>query len=185
MQESGIGDAFSAIFDRIAVGIGTFWIIFGKLSPVTSGTAESIRSIVAKMFLNPSGTARFKEGNSSVEGRMSKSIKTIILGLTGATMLVTAATAGGFSRGTADTDILFEEGNFVSRSGVTVVVPTQRITSMFGGVRVSTLSGGATSSFDYADTYIIPSAAFKIQATELSTAAMTAFSSFSRSSCPK
>lgn len=158
-QKSGIGDAFSAIFDRIAVGTRTFWVIFGKLARVTSGAAESIRLIVAKMFLNPSGTARFKEGNSSVEGRMSKSIKTIILGLTGATMLVTAATAGGFSRGTADTDILFEEGNFNMRAGVTVVSPTRKYTA----VAPTNLNAVGT---DYADTYAVPSASIKFNVTD-------------------
>ena len=34
-----------------------------------------------------------------------------------------SAYAGGYSRGTADTDLIFEEGNFNMRSGVTVVMP--------------------------------------------------------------
>ena len=34
-----------------------------------------------------------------------------------------SAYAGGYSRGTADTDLIFEEGNFNMRSGVTMVMP--------------------------------------------------------------
>ncbi len=33
------------------------------------------------------------------------------------------ALAGGYSRGTADTDIIFEEGNFNMRASVTIVMP--------------------------------------------------------------
>lgn len=50
--------------------------------------------------------------------------------LTGGALLATvlAAEAGGFSRGTADTDILFEPGDFSARAGVTVVVPSRKFT---------------------------------------------------------
>ena len=43
--------------------------------------------------------------------------------------VVGAAQAGGFSRGTADTDLLFEEGNFNMRVDVRVVVPTQKFSA--------------------------------------------------------
>jgi long-chain fatty acid transport protein len=36
------------------------------------------------------------------------------------------AQAGGFSRGSADTDIIFEPGNFNMRSSVTYVSPTRK-----------------------------------------------------------
>lgn len=55
---------------------------------------------------------------------------------------VAAAQAGGFSRGTADTDILFEQGNFNVRTSITVVSPERKI-----------VSGPSNVDHDYADTY--------------------------------
>ncbi|MCR4269203.1 OmpP1/FadL family transporter [Nitratireductor sp. ZSWI3] len=74
---------------------------------------------------------------------------------------VGAAQAGGFSRGTADTDILFEDGKINFRAGVTVVVPTQEITS------APALQGtpGLVGS-DYLGTYAIPSGAVKVRVSE-------------------
>lgn len=86
---------------------------------------------------------------------MSSSIKKIIFGLAGASILATAANAGGFSRGTADTDILYEDGNFVSRSSMTFVSPNLDVT-LFGGA----------SSGEIAESYVIPNFAMKLQATE-------------------
>lgn len=65
---------------------------------------------------------------------MSKTIKIILAGLAGATFMTTAANAGGFSRGTADTDILYEDGEFVSRSGIGFVMPKQDV--VVGGVNL-------------------------------------------------
>ena len=48
----------------------------------------------------------------------------ILAGCVSLTAVGTAA-AGGFSRGTADTDILFEQGNFNMRSSVTIVSPNR------------------------------------------------------------
>lgn len=87
---------------------------------------------------------------------MSKSIKIILAGLAGATIMATAASAGGFSRGTADTDILYEDGEFVSRSGMTFVSPTQNLTSQ----------GGVADSGNLLEDYVIPSFAMKLQATD-------------------
>ena len=85
---------------------------------------------------------------------MSKTIKIILAGLAGATIMATAASAGGFSRGTADTDILYEDGEFVLRSGVTYVVPNREY---------STINGAASSDGNYIDSYAIPSAAVKLK----------------------
>lgn len=76
-----------------------------------------------------------------------------LLGATALTIVAaSAAQAGGFSRGTADTDILFEEGN-VARAGVTVVVPNRS---------KDTFAGQPASGFEN-PAYAIPSAAAKVQ----------------------
>lgn len=63
--------------------------------------------------------------------------------------MVATANAGGFQRGTADTDILFERGSFSTRTGLTYVNPNRGFTSV-NGVSVD---GG-----DYTGNYQIPSA---------------------------
>ena len=68
-----------------------------------------------------------------------------------------AAQAGGFSRGTADTDLLFEEGNFNMRVDARVVVPTQKF---------STNANPALVGTNFYDNYIIPSAAVKFDITD-------------------
>ncbi len=76
--------------------------------------------------------------------------------LSGATALsllvMAAANAGGFTRGAADTDILFEQGNFNVRTSVTVVSPERKI-----------VSGPSNLGHDYADTYVMPSLAAKFR----------------------
>jgi long-chain fatty acid transport protein len=81
-----------------------------------------------------------------------------VLKLTALALLATVSTAnaGGFSRGTADTDILYEDGNFNLRAGVTYVKPTRKITKGFAPL------GGSLVGTNYTDAYIIPSAAVKI-----------------------
>jgi len=63
------------------------------------------------------------------------------------------AYAGGFSRGTADTDIIYEDGNFNMRSGVTYVSPRREYTKNFNPDLVGT---------SYTEDYVIPSAAVKL-----------------------
>lgn len=63
--------------------------------------------------------------------------------------MAATANAGGFQRGTADTDILFERGSFSTRTGLTYVNPNRGFTSV-NGVSVD---GG-----DYTGNYQIPSA---------------------------
>lgn len=71
--------------------------------------------------------------------------------------LMGAAHAGGFSRGTANTDILFEEGNFNMRTGVTFVSPTREYTKNPNPALVGT---------SYTEDYVIPSAAVKFNFTD-------------------
>lgn len=82
--------------------------------------------------------------------------------------LAGAAHAGGFNRGTADTDILFEEGN-AARAGVTVVVPNRgRDTFKPVGSPVSfDVSGYETPS------YVIPSIAAKYKINDALACALT------------
>jgi long-chain fatty acid transport protein len=65
---------------------------------------------------------------------------------------VGAAQAGGFTRGTADTDLLFEDGNFNMRFDARIVVPTQKF---------ATNANPALIGTNFYDNYIIPSAAVK------------------------
>lgn len=88
---------------------------------------------------------------------MSKSLKIILAGLAGATIMATAASASGFNRGTADTDILYEDGNFVSRSSMTFVSPT---------VDVSYVGLTGASTGEIAEAYVVPNFAMKLQATD-------------------
>lgn len=81
-----------------------------------------------------------------------------LLGATALTIVtIGAANAGGFSRGTADTDILFEQGNFNLRTSATIVSPTRKFSNAgFPGQE-------ALVGVDYAETYVIPSAAVKFK----------------------
>jgi long-chain fatty acid transport protein len=82
----------------------------------------------------------------------------VTLAALAATVALTAsAAAGGFGRGTADTDILFEEGNFNMRAGVAIVSPTRTYTVNANPALVGT---------DFAGTYVIPSGAVKFSFTK-------------------
>jgi long-chain fatty acid transport protein len=70
---------------------------------------------------------------------------------------ISAANAGGFSRGTADTDIIFEEGNFNLRAGVTIVSPTRKYTQSLNPALIGT---------SYTDAYVLPSSALKLNITD-------------------
>src|SRR5262245_2291159 len=71
----------------------------------------------------PSDSSSWQRGAGWIA--MERSLKTLTLaGLLSAS--ASWAHAGGFSRGTADTDILYEPGNFNMRVGATVVVPNQK-----------------------------------------------------------
>lgn len=95
---------------------------------------------------------------------MTGTFKALIAGVAGATVLVGAAQAGGFSRGTADTDILFEEGNFNMRAGATVVAPQRGY---------ATINGVAATDGNYTNTYVVPTAAIKLNMTDYARCAGT------------
>src|SRR5215470_1900637 len=65
---------------------------------------------------------------------------------------ITVAKAGGFSRGSADIDTLFEEENFDLRVDARVVVPTQKFSVNANPALVGT---------NFYGTYAIPSVALK------------------------
>ena len=85
---------------------------------------------------------------------MARGIFKIITAALAVSAAVSAAQASGFSRGSADTDILFEEGNFNIRSGVTYVSPTRKFSSHQGNP--------ALVGTDYTDGYAIFSGAIKL-----------------------
>lgn len=67
------------------------------------------------------------------------------------------ASANGFTRGTADTDIIYEDGNFNMRSGGAWVSPSRTYTKNANPALVGT---------DYAASYIVPSLAAKLNVTD-------------------
>ncbi|MBZ9738277.1 MULTISPECIES: outer membrane protein transport protein [unclassified Mesorhizobium] len=84
--------------------------------------------------------------------------------------LMGSAHAGGFSRGTADTDILFEDGNFNMRTSVTYVAPTRKYST---NVANPYLVGE-----NFSDSYVIPSAAVKFKLSDSLSCAGTLTQSF-------
>jgi long-chain fatty acid transport protein len=83
--------------------------------------------------------------------------KTAVLCLLGVSALATGAQAGGWNRGEADTDILYEDGQYVMRGGATLVVPHRQF---------ATINGADATDDAFSQKYWIPSMAFKFQATE-------------------
>ncbi|WP_102958245.1 outer membrane protein transport protein [Mangrovicella endophytica] len=78
-------------------------------------------------------------------------LKRLLAGSLATTVLTSSAFAGGFQRGTADTDILYERGGFSMRTGITYVDPQRGFDSV----------NGVSGDFgDYTGDYIIPSYAF-------------------------
>ncbi len=92
--------------------------------------------------------------------------RTAILCLLGVSALATSAHAGGWNRGEADTDILYEDGAYVMRGGAVYVVPHRKfdtVTVRTGPTTSATIDSGDDS---FSKSYWIPSLAFKFQATE-------------------
>ncbi len=87
---------------------------------------------------------------------VSRILKSGILALMASASLMQAAHAGGFNRGTADTDILFDVGRNIIRSSLTVVSPT---------AKMDRINGTPVSGFD-AKTYVVPSFAAKVTLTD-------------------
>ncbi|KQT82541.1 long-chain fatty acid transporter [Aurantimonas sp. Leaf443] len=74
----------------------------------------------------------------------------LLAGALVASALSSTAFAGGFQRGTADTDILYEKGGFSTRAGVTYIAPLRGF---------DTINGNSGDYGDYTGRYVIPSAA--------------------------
>lgn len=91
-------------------------------------------------------------------------LKSLIAAGIAATALVGSAQAGGFSRGNADTDILFEQGNVSLRMGATFVSPERKYTKNPVAGLVGT---------DYAESYVVPSVAAKFNVNESIRCALT------------
>ncbi len=87
---------------------------------------------------------------------MAKFLRTTLAAALGLCTVVSAASAGGFSRGEADTDILYEDGLVVMRTGATYVNPNRQFDTV-------TIRGVAVQSDDdaYSDPYWIPTIAAK------------------------
>ena len=65
----------------------------------------------------------------------------------------TSAVAGGFSRGRADTDVLYEKGNFDARFTGTYVMPSRQY---------STIGGVAATDGAYSNNYFVPNLGAKV-----------------------
>jgi long-chain fatty acid transport protein len=91
-------------------------------------------------------------------------MKTTALGLIAACAFVGGAQAGGFARGEADTDILYEDGTVAGRGGWVYVMPHRSY---------ETINGAASSDGSYSDSYGIPSFAAKFRATDNFSCAIT------------
>jgi long-chain fatty acid transport protein len=74
----------------------------------------------------------------------------------------TAASAGGFGRGSADIDILFEDGTFVTRDSATFVDPNRAYDSKPARAGVSQALDGR----EFSDSYWVPSIAAKAGLTD-------------------
>lgn len=91
-------------------------------------------------------------------------MKTTALGLIAACAFVGGAQAGGFSRGEADTDILYEDGTIAGRGGWVYVMPDRSF---------ATISGTASDDDAYSENYGIPSFAGKFRVSDNFSCALT------------
>ncbi|MDQ1195866.1 outer membrane protein transport protein [Agrobacterium sp. SORGH_AS 787] len=91
-------------------------------------------------------------------------IKRGTLGLVGACMAVGSAQAGGFTRGDADTEILYEDGTVAARGGVIYVIPKRSF---------ETISGANATDDDYSKNYAIPSFSAKARISQNLSCAFT------------
>lgn len=91
-------------------------------------------------------------------------MKTTALGLIAACAFVGGAQAGGFARGEADTDILYEDGTVAGRGGWVYVMPDRSY---------ATIDGSSSSDDAFSQNYGIPSFAAKFRATDNFSCAIT------------
>ncbi len=89
---------------------------------------------------------------------MARGILKLVTAALAISAAATAANAGGFSRGTADTELLYEDGNFNIRAGVTVVSPQRKYSSY--GLNPNFVG------YDAYQPFAIPSAAIKLNLTD-------------------
>ena len=85
---------------------------------------------------------------------MSQAVTKGILAVALLSGLAGSAVAGGFSRGDADTDLIYEDGQFDMRFGATMVAPKRGF---------DTINGAAASDDDYTNNYIIPNFGAKLK----------------------
>lgn len=102
---------------------------------------------------------------------MTRRHVTALLTTCAALAFVAQAQAGGFSRGTADTDILFEDANFNMRTGVAFVMPRRGFATLTappaaGAVGLTPGKRYKSTDDDYTQNYIIPSMAVKFNIAE-------------------
>lgn len=90
--------------------------------------------------------------------------KAATLGLLGACTAVGTVQAGGFTRGDADTEILYEDGSVVGRGGVTYVIPKRSF---------ETIGGAAATDDNYSKNFAIPSFSAKARISENLSCAFT------------
>ncbi|MGB3875859.1 MAG: outer membrane protein transport protein [Shinella zoogloeoides] len=95
---------------------------------------------------------------------IGKIFKNGILSVAAFAAFATAAHAGGFSRGEADTDILFESGDFIFRSGATYISPRRKF---------ATIAGAQGTDGVFTNDYWIPNIAAKIGVSENFACALT------------
>ena len=91
-------------------------------------------------------------------------MKTTALGLIAACAFVGGAQAGGFSRGEADTDILYEDGTIAGRGGWVYVMPDRSF---------ATIGGTASDDDAYSENYGIPSFSGKFRVSDNFSCAIT------------
>ena len=97
---------------------------------------------------------------------IGKIFKNGILASVALAALASTAEAGGYSRGEADTDILFESGDFIFRAGATYVSPRRTFKTTGAG-------GAANNDGVYTNDYWVPSVAAKIGVSENFACALT------------
>lgn len=90
--------------------------------------------------------------------------RTAILCLLGVSALATSAHAGGWNRGEADTDILYEDGAYVMRGGAVYVSPKRSF---------ATINGLDATDDRYSQDYWIPSLAAKFKVSDNFACALT------------
>ena len=94
------------------------------------------------------------------------SLRTVAL-LAGSLAAIGSANAGGYSRGTADTDLIFEEGNFNMRAGVTIVMPQRGYETVTAPTTTAPIPPGefrrgpTAAPTEISQSYAIPSSAVK------------------------